>query len=144
MVMVSESFARESWGSASAGVGKRVRQFSNRPWLEVIGVVQDVRMHGVDQDAPQIIYWPAMLDSPYLPLPTVQASRSVTFVVRTGRAGNEGLIGEMQRAVWSVNSNLPVASVRTMRIIYSQSLARTSFTLVMLAIAGRWRCCSAS
>ena len=42
----------------------------------------------------------------------------------------------MQRAVWSVNSNLPLASVRTMQDIYSQSMARTSFTLVMLAIAG--------
>jgi ABC-type antimicrobial peptide transport system permease subunit len=35
-----------------------------------------------------------------------------------------------------VNANLPLASVRTMQDIYSQSLARTSFTLVMLAIAG--------
>ena len=136
MVMVSENFARESWGSASAAIGKRVRQFSNRPWLEVIGVVQDVRMHGVDQDAPQVIYWPAMLDSPYTLQPSVQTSRAVTFAIRTSRAGNEGFIGEMQRAVWSVNSNLPLASVRTMQDIYSQSLARTSFTLVMLAIAG--------
>ena len=42
----------------------------------------------------------------------------------------------MQQAVWSVNASLPLASVRTMQEIYSQSLARTSFTLVMLAIAG--------
>ena len=47
-----------------------------------------------------------------------------------------GFIGEVQQAVWSVNSNLPLASVRTMQDIYSQSMARTSFTLVMLAIAG--------
>jgi ABC-type antimicrobial peptide transport system permease subunit len=38
--------------------------------------------------------------------------------------------------VWSVNKDLPLASVRTMQDIYEQSLARTSFTLVMLAIAG--------
>jgi predicted permease len=63
-VMVSENFARESWGSASAGVGKRVRQFSKMPWQEVIGIVEDVRLHGVDQDAPPVIYWPAMLNSP--------------------------------------------------------------------------------
>jgi ABC-type antimicrobial peptide transport system permease subunit len=35
-----------------------------------------------------------------------------------------------------VNSNLPVAAISTMQDIYSQSMARTSFTLVMLAIAG--------
>ena len=38
--------------------------------------------------------------------------------------------------MWSVNSNLPVAEMRTMQEVYDQSLARTSFTLVMLAIAG--------
>jgi ABC-type antimicrobial peptide transport system permease subunit len=42
----------------------------------------------------------------------------------------------VQQAVWSVNASLPVASVRTMQEIYSRSLARTSFTLVMLAIGG--------
>jgi predicted permease len=135
-VMVSENFARESWGSASAGVGKRVRQFSKMPWQEVIGIVEDVRLHGVDQDAPPVIYWPAMLNSPYSSQPRIEASRSVTFVLRSDRAGSESFLGEMQQAVWSVNPNLPLASVRTMQDIYSQSLARTSFTLVMLAIAG--------
>jgi predicted permease len=135
-VMVSENFARESWGSASAAIGKRVRQFSNTPWQEVIGVVEDVRLHGVDQDAPPVIYWPAMLNSPYSSQPSIEASRAVTFVLRSDRAGSESFLGEMQRAVWAVNPNLPLASVRTMQDIYSESLARTSFTLVMLAIAG--------
>jgi ABC-type antimicrobial peptide transport system permease subunit len=60
----------------------------------------------------------------------------VTFVVRSDRAGTEGFLNEVRQAVWSVNSNLPLASVRTMQEIYGQSLARTSFTLVMLGIAG--------
>jgi ABC-type antimicrobial peptide transport system permease subunit len=38
--------------------------------------------------------------------------------------------------VWAVNSNLPLASVRTMQDVQNKSVARTSFTLVMLAIAG--------
>jgi putative ABC transport system permease protein len=42
----------------------------------------------------------------------------------------------VRQAVWSVNPNLPLARVRTLQEIYDQSLARTSFTLVMLAIAG--------
>jgi putative ABC transport system permease protein len=37
--------------------------------------------------------------------------------------------------VWSVNGNLPVANVRTLKEIYRQSMARTSFTLMMLALA---------
>jgi predicted permease len=136
MVIVSENFARESWGSPSAAVGKRVRQFSDMPWQQVIGVAENVRQHGVDADAPPIVYWPAMLNSPYSSQPMIDASRAVTFVIHSSRAGNEGFLSEMQQAVWSVNSNLPLASVQTMQDLYSQSLARTSFTLVMLAIAG--------
>lgn len=136
MVIVSGNFARESWGSAAAAVGKRVRQFSNMPWQEVIGVVQDVRVHGVDKTAPPIIYWPAMLNDPYTAKPTIDGPNSVTFVIRSERSREQAFIGNLQRAVWSVNSDLPLASIRTMQDIYSRSLARTSFTLVMLAIAG--------
>ncbi len=136
MVIVSENFARESWGSASAAVGKRLRQFSNMPWQEVIGVVEDVRVHGVDEAAPPIVYWPAMLNDPYTPKPTIDAPRFVTFAIRSNRAGTESFLKQVQQAVWSVNASLPLASVNTMQEIYSQSLARTSFTLVMLAIAG--------
>jgi ABC-type antimicrobial peptide transport system permease subunit len=35
-----------------------------------------------------------------------------------------------------VNPNLPLASITTLEALYNRSLARTSFTLVMLAIAG--------
>jgi predicted permease len=136
MVIVSENFARESWGSASSAIGKRVRQFSNMPWQEVIGVVEDVRVHGADKDAPTIIYWPAMLHNPYTATPPIVGPNSVSFTIRSERAGEQGFISKVEDAVWSVNSNLPLASVSTMQDIYSRSLARTSFTLVMLAIAG--------
>jgi len=135
-VIVSENFARESWGSATAAVGKRLRQFSNTPWQEVIGVVEDVRVHGVDEVAPATVYWPAMLHDPYTPMPTIDAPRFVTFAIRSDRAGTESFLKQVQQAVWSVNSNLTLAAVKTMEEIYRQSLARTSFTLVMLAIAG--------
>lgn len=135
-VMVSEGFARENWGSAKAAIGKRVRQFSGMPWQEVIGVVADVREHGVDEVAPPTVYWPAMLMSPYSHTPTINPPRDVTFAIRASRAGAQEFLAQLQQAVWSVNGNLPLADVRTMQDLYSQSMARTSFTLVMLAIAG--------
>jgi predicted permease len=135
-IIVSENFARESWGSASVAVGKRVRQFSSMPWQEVIGVVQDVRQHGVDEKAPPTIYWPSMLDDPYSRKPAIESARAAVFVIRSDRAGSESFINQVQQAVWSVNGNLPLASVQTMQDLYSHSMARTSFTLVMLAIAG--------
>jgi predicted permease len=136
MVVVSESFARENWGSAQAAIGKRVRKYENSPWQEVIGVVEDVHVHGVDEKAPGIIYWPAMFYDRFATPPTMNGLRFVSFAIHSSRAGTEGLLGEMQQAVWSVNADLPLASVGTMQQLYTQSMARTSFTLVMLAIAG--------
>ncbi len=135
MVIVSESFARESWGSAQAAIGKRVREYASMPWHEVIGVVQDVRENGIMEPAPAMVYWTTLLNDHYGP-GSFDATRSVTFAVRSSRAGTESFIAEVQQAVWSVNADLPVASIRTMEDIYSQSLGRVSFTLTMLAIAG--------
>jgi predicted permease len=135
-VMVSENFARENWGSAAGAVGKRVRQFSSMPWQVVIGVVQDVRHNGVDEKAPAVIYWPAMIYSPYTRERTIEPPRAVSYAIRSNRAGNESLVADIQRAVWSIDGNLPVANAGTMQDVYAKSMERTSFTLAMLAIAG--------
>ena len=132
VAMVSENLARELWGTPTAAVGKRFREF--RQWWEVIGVVQDVRENGVHEKAPAIVYWPTMMIDLYGPR-SMDAVRTVTFVVRSDRTGTEGFLNEVRQAVWSVNSSLPLASVRAMQDIYDESLARTSFTLVMLGTA---------
>jgi len=136
MVMVSESFARENWGSAQAAIGKRVKKYSRSPWQEVIGVVEDVHVHGVDEKAPAIIYWPAIFYDRFTPRGGMNGLRFVSFVIHSSRAGTTGLLNQMQQAVWSVNGDLPLAQVGTMQGLYAKSMARTSFTLVMLAIAG--------
>lgn len=135
VVIVSENLARETWGSPSAALGKRLQDLPDTPWFEVVGVVEDVHVNGVQEKAPPIVYWPSMVEGIYGPN-TFDALRGATFAIRTDRAGTEAFLSEIQQAVWSVNPSLPLASVRTMQEIYSQSLARTSFTLVMLGIAG--------
>jgi putative ABC transport system permease protein len=134
VALVSENLARELWGTPSAALGKRFREFPGTPWREVIGVIQDVRENGVHKNAPKIVYWPSMVDNLFGG--SQDAIRTVTFVIRSDRTGTESFLDQIRQAVWSVNSSLPLASVRTMRDIYDESLARTSFTLVMLAIAG--------
>jgi hypothetical protein len=132
-VIVSESLARALWGSPQVAIGKRIREFA--PWHEVVGVVADVHANGIDQAAPPTVYWPARAGD-YKGDDAIGFARAVTFVVRSDRAGRQDFVSEVERAVWRVNANLPVASERTMGEIYDQSLARTSFTLVMLGIAG--------
>jgi predicted permease len=129
-VIVSENFAREEWGSAGDAIGKRIQQGSGLPWYQVIGVAQNLRQNGVDQKAPAIVYWPVFTVGSWLFPP-----RSVTFAVRSSRAGTQGFLKEVEEAVSSVNADLPVAAPLTMQEIYSKSLARTSFTLLMLGIA---------
>jgi len=134
VVVISENLARELWGTPTAAVGKHLRQRPDMPWHEVIGVVQDVRENGLNQQAPAIVYWPSMSAHLNATAGQPNAIRGVTFIVRSDRAGTEGFLNQVRQAVWSVNPTLAV-SPQTMRDVYDQSLARTSFTLVMLAIA---------
>ena len=134
-VIVSEGFARENWGSAGAAIGKRLKKYQNSPWQQVVGVVEDVHVHGVDEKAAPMVYWPAMFYDRYSSVHEMGGLRTVTYAMHTPRAGTQSLLTEMQRAVWSVSRDLPLASVVTMQQLYTHSMARTSFTLVMLGIA---------
>ena len=133
VVVVSENFARSYWKNPVDALGKRVRQNHENPWREIIGVVGNERDDGLDQPATAIVYWPMLIqewwDEP------ISVSRAMTYVVRSDRVGSPGFLRELQQAVWSVNANLPLASVRTLEEIQAASIARTSFALVMLAIA---------
>ena len=134
LVLVSENLARELWGSAQAAVGKRVRANDGDVWREVVGVVEDVRHIGAQESAPAVVYWPIFGRLHYAPINV--AARAVAFTVRTDRAGTGALLNEIRQAIWTVNAALPMANPETMRETVDRSMARTSFTLVMLAIAG--------
>src|SRR5262245_5577707 len=134
VAIVSENLARELWGSPTAALGKRIREGMNDPWREVVGVADDVYDNGVNEAAPTIVYWPVLM-GPFWNDP-VRANRGGAFVIRTSRAGTETFLADARKAVWSVNPNLPVFLVRTLGDIYDQSMQRTSFTLVMLGVAG--------
>jgi predicted permease len=135
VVIVSEGMARELWGSPEAAIGKRVHRLLGSPWWEIVGVVRDVHEHGADVQAPDIVYWPAYGEDSLQP-GQVTATRGVTFTIRTPLAGRESLLADIRRAVWSANASLSVSSEQTMKTIYDASMQRTSFTLVLLGIAG--------
>lgn len=134
-IMVSENLAREFWGTAAGAIGKRIQTLPTAPWREVIGVVQDIRDNGVDKPAPATVYWPALGESHYR-AGQVILDRAVTLVLRSDRAGSDAFMHQVRQAVWSVNGSVSVAAERTMQEMYDRSMARTSFTLILLAIAG--------
>jgi predicted permease len=137
VAMVSDALARELWGSPAAAVGKRIRPYANGAWREVVGVVSDMRDNGLNEKSPPSVYWPLLMTDFFIgPEARNTTQRNLTYVVRSTRTGSSGFTEELGRVVWSINSNLPLAAVRTLGDIYDASLARTSFTLVILGIAG--------
>jgi predicted permease len=134
VAMLSENLAREMWGDPRLAIGKEINANPKDPWSEVIGVVGDEREDGVQQRAPEAAYYPLLMNVFDAQPQVVQ--RLVSYVVRSPRAGSQSLFADVQRAVWTQNASLPLGSVRTLEAIFDKSLARTSFTLVMLAIAG--------
>jgi putative ABC transport system permease protein len=136
VVVITEDMAREYWGDPAAAIGKRIRQFGDEgktPWFEIIGVVGSVHDNGIGKPTVTTVFWPQAVgpfygDSLYTP-------RTMAFVVRARSGDPTNLMPALRKAVWSVNPNLPVAQVSTLAEIESRSMASTSFTLIMLAIA---------
>jgi predicted permease len=134
VAMISENLARELWHDPAQAIGKRIHSNPKEKLREIVGVVSDERDDGVDQKAPTTAFWPLMMDDFAANKPFVQ--RGGTIMIRSSRTGSSGFVHDVGQAVWSVDPNLPLANVRTLREVYDKSLARTSFALVMLALAG--------
>jgi predicted permease len=134
VALVSETLARELWQTPDAALGRRIRAPGGGPWRDIIGVVADVQMNGLDAVSPATVYWPPVMADFYRGQPFF-VQRGVAFAIRSPLAGSPALARQIEEAVWSVNASLPVAGLRTMQDIYDRSLGRTSFTLVMLVAA---------
>jgi putative ABC transport system permease protein len=135
IALVSDNLAREYWGEPAKALGRRIRRSPESPWYEIVGVVGDERQDGATQPAPTIVYWPMMTADSAGDVKSTNIIRSLAYVIRSSRLESPGFLGEVQQAVWSVNPNLPLARVRTMQQIYEESMAQTSFVLVILGIA---------
>ncbi|HKV23038.1 MAG TPA: ABC transporter permease [Candidatus Acidoferrum sp.] len=133
VAVISENFAREYWNTPQNALGKRIRVASTDDWREIIGVVADVYNDGVTQKAPTAVYWPVYRVR--FEGSAEDMVRGISFVVRSPRAGSDSFLKELREAVWSVDPNLPLYNVHTLGYYYSRSMARTSFTLIMLAVA---------
>ena len=133
VVAVTENFAREYWGDPAAALGKRIRQEPEAPWREIVGVVGDVRDDGITEEATSVVFWPLAVRTFWGDSLAVQ--RSMVYVLRSAGPNPASFLPLAREAVWSANRNLPLANVRTLEEILQNSMARTAFTLVMLAIA---------
>src|SRR5215467_5287164 len=132
VALVSESFAHETWNTVAGAIGKRIKIGTTGSWQEVIGVVADIRDNGADQQPPPIIYVPARQQE----MIGTALPASVAFTLRSNRTRTESFLSDIRQAVSAVDPDLPLTSVTTMAAVYEISMARTSFSLVLLGIAG--------
>jgi len=123
VVVINETLARRMWPGEDP-LGKRLKQGwpeEDAPWREVVGVVNDVKLNGVERETPLETYVPI----------TQEPARSFSLVARA--AGNPlAMAAAVERAIHEVDKDLPVSQVRTMDQLMGITLAQRRLTLVLL------------
>ncbi len=129
VAIVDETLARQLFppGAALGGRLKPGGPQSTIPWMTVVGIVRHVRNQGLDQEGRYQLYFP------YTQSPATSPIRNVTLVARSsGDVG--GLAGPMRSVVQAADPNLPVAKIRTMDEIVSQSVVARRLPVVLLGV----------
>jgi putative ABC transport system permease protein len=123
--LVSAAFAERYWPQQDA-IGKRIRAYSrDDPWFTIVGIVGDVRHASLREPHGETIYWP---------LTGRQGHNYHSLVVRA-EGPPLALVGAVREIVWAIDPALPIAEVQTMDQVVADSMARTSFAMLMLGIA---------
>jgi predicted permease len=124
--VVSESLASRLWPgeTPAAVIGRRVRQGNvSGPLVAVAGVVADARPGALDREPPPAIY------RPYLQW----ASGPMTLVVRTAQEPAT-LALAVRSEIRSMDPNLPISAIRTMREILSSTVAQRRFQMTLTSL----------
>jgi putative ABC transport system permease protein len=133
VTLISESMARQFWPGEDA-LGKRLTlTFSPEAVREVVGIVGDIKLDGLDQTRPSATL--------YVPLDQVSSaggwnSFPMTVVVRSV-SGSAGMVSAVSNAVHDVDREMPLRDIQTMDDLVSNSLTQQRFNMLLLgAFAG--------
>lgn len=134
--VISQSVAERFWPGRSA-LGRRLSFAGDGegPWFTVIGVVGDIRDEGLEKPPTGSVYYPVLRTEIRDENGRETVPRELSLVVRS--AGDPAALAEpLRRAVWALDAQLPVARLRTLEEVVDRSTARTTFTLLLLGLAG--------
>jgi putative ABC transport system permease protein len=121
VAVVNQSVARRYWDDADP-VGTRISA-DGELWFTVVGVVGDVKQEGLEEEFPDQVYTSIAQNSPL----------GLNFLIRTG--GNPMSIArEVTAIVHSIDARQPVAFVRTMEDVRSESIAAPRLVALLLAL----------
>ncbi len=124
VIIVNETLARKYW-PATDPIGKRMRfngPIEENPWMQVVGVVKDVR-HELNLPITPDYYTAHAQD----------AWPSMVLVAKT-RVEPAAMAAPIRQQVWAIDKDQPVFDVKTMREVRAVSLTLYSFSSVMLSI----------
>jgi predicted permease len=128
VVVLNETMAERLWPGQDP-IGKRIRMSApGFPWLTVVGVVANVNLYSLGDSARLEMFVP-YTQKPY------PSMRSMQFVVRTAESPAATLTS-VRAAVATVDANLPVAQVRTVREIVQGTLTPARFSMLLLTAFG--------
>jgi len=126
VVVISETMARRYWPNEDP-VGKRIalgRARSDEDWIQVIGVVKDVRQFELTAEPrPQM----------YLSYRQAGLFEPRDLVVKTD-VEPTSLAATVRKAVWEIDKDQPVSNIQTMEQILGDSIARQRFSMLLLVI----------
>jgi len=129
VVVVGEALAQRLWPGEDP-IGKRVRMFNERsPWLEVVGVVADIKYYGVRAEPSAMLYIPHLQGyggGTYSP------NQMALFVRASGDPA--ALAPAVRALVREVQPGMPFGRVRTMDETVGEALGNDRFVLVLLAV----------
>jgi putative ABC transport system permease protein len=132
-VIVTKAFAERFWpGESPIGKGTGPNGSNDPPFYHVVGVVDDFRSTALDGPPVLGIYYPIR--------PITGRSWSANDMRLLVRA-KEGvdpmsLFDDVRRAVHEVDPKIPVANAEPMEAALDRSMARVSFTMLLLAVSG--------
>ena len=105
---------------------KRIRLTKDSPWLQIVGVVPDIKNQGLFADTSQEMYFPYSETS--FGLPTM---RTMAIVVRT-KGDPSSFISPVKNEVSAIDRSLPPYKVQTMEQVLSASVSKSRFTMLLL------------
>lgn len=122
-------FFHDSTGKAA--LNKRFRELPTGPWLTIIGVVGSVRDTALQAPPARSVYYAQAVSSDTL---SAGPKRTMAIVARTS-GDVAATTRSLQRLVHELDPTLPTFQVRSMREVMDSSIARLSFTMVVLGVA---------
>jgi putative ABC transport system permease protein len=125
VVVINDATARRYWPGENP-LGRRISfEFEKPRWLEIVGIVGDIKHRGLDADADPEAYLS------YLQAAVVGSTRGMNVVVRTDLP-LEAAAPLLRSAVAELDRDQPVGPVRPMEDLVSESVAPSRLNLVLL------------